>query len=160
MRFLFLSLVLLFFVSCRFSESDVRVYALSMQYACDCDPEYRIFRVENKDEKNPLKNRQDIDLNNEKDKALDEEIYQVLHIRDSGDSSISSDSKYSLIGWDINLEFKDTQSESKFYKDEGMVPICNIYYFEGKLHRTMFDKLILKVKDYKILSKSPSCSKK
>lgn len=122
-----------------------------MQYACE-GPQYRVVRIEHKGQSNPLKNKQ---ANIE---VLNNEIEQVLYIANRNDNTISSTNKNSLIGWDIALLFEDEEIERKFIEDEGSSPICNIYYLEGDLQKTLLNNPVLLVKKFKIFSKDPKCA--
>ncbi|BDB64048.1 hypothetical protein T36_0495 [Helicobacter cinaedi] len=148
MKNILILLSVLVFVGC--DTKHIALYTIKMMYACEC-PQYRVFRIE--DNNNLPANRHNISI----DKALDDEIQYALYMNDKEDNSVSSHNADSLIGWDIDLVFDNKESEKKFLQDEGISPICNIYYLEGELQSTLLGKPVLLVKDFKIFYKSPQC---
>lgn len=90
--------------------------------------------------------------------ALNNEIERALYIANRNDNTISSTDKNSLVGWDIDLLFESKESEREFIANEGISPICNIYYLEGNLQKTLLNTPILLVKNFKIFSKDSKCA--
>lgn len=138
----------IFFVGCGTDKQRVSLYAINMQYACKC-PQYRVFRIEDKNQSNPF----NIDI-----EALNNEIKHALYNANRDDNSISSTDENSLIGWDIDLLFENKEIEREFIENEGISPICNIYYLEGDLQKTLLNAPILLVKKFKIFPKDSKCA--
>lgn len=141
----------MFFMGCSNDKQHIYLYAINMQYACEC-PQYRVFKIEDKSQSNLFKDKQHIDI-----EALNNEIEYALYITNHNDNSISSIDENSLIGWDIDLLFENKKMEMEFIANEGISPICNIYYLEGYLQKTLLNTPILLVKNFKIFSKDSKC---
>lgn len=126
----------LLFCACS-ADKPIALYAINMMYACEC-PRYRVFMVGDS-------RLNEIDLDTNKD--LSNEIWYVMNL----------EVPQNLIGVDLELEFESAEKEKEFSKNEGVSPICNIYYFNGTLHQGLFGKATLYVKDYAIMPKSKNC---
>lgn len=126
----------LLFCACS-ADKPIALYAINMMYACEC-PRYRVFMVGDS-------RLNEIDLDTNKD--LSNEIWYVMNL----------EVPQNLIGVDLELEFESAEKEREFSKNEGVSPICNIYYFNGTLHQGLFGKATLYVKDYAIMPKSKNC---
>ena len=142
----------MFFMGCSNDKQHISLYTINMQYACEC-PQYRVFKIEDKSQSSPFKDKQHIDI-----ETLNNEIEYALNIANRDDNSISSTDENSLIGWDIDLLFENKEIERDFIANEGISPICNIYYLEGYLQKTLLNTPILLVKNFKIFSKDSKCA--
>ncbi len=142
MRQYVLIALLLFFCACSV-DKPITLYAINMMYACEC-PRYRVFRVEDTESR-----LTDGEIDLDKNTALSQEIWRVIQLE--------TPKKDSLIGVDLELEFKSAERESEFNENEGISPICNIYYLKGVLRQRLFGKAVLYVEDYAIMPKSKTC---
>lgn len=142
----------MFVIGCGNDKQHISLYAINMQYACEC-PQYRVFKIEDKNQSDILTDKQHIDI-----EALNNEIEYALYIANRDDNSTSSTDEKSLIGWDIDLLFENKEMEREFIANEGNLPICNIYYLEGNLQKTLLNTPILLVKNFKIFSKDSKCA--
>lgn len=140
MRQYVLIALLLFFCACSV-DKPITLYAINMMYACEC-PRYRVFRVEDTESR-----LTDGEIDLDKNTNLSNEIWHVMNL----------EVPQNLIGVDLELEFESAEKEREFSKNEGVSPICNIYYFNGTLHQGLFGKATLYVKDYAIIPKSKNC---
>lgn len=136
-QYVLITLSLLFY-ACSV-DKPITLYATNMMYACEC-PRYRVFMVGDS-------RLNEIDLDTNKD--LSNEIWRVINLE--------APQKDSLIGVDLELEFESVEKEREFSKNEGVSPICNIYYFSGVLRQELFSKTTLYVKNYAIMPKSKNC---